>query len=222
MRSFYELKQEAQAALRGNWGIAVGASLLASLLGGAGGGLTLDLGGESEVAVTGPVIAIMVISALFSLAFSLCVSSLITVGYCRFQLNLLDGRPLSVSTLFEYFSHWGSVVRTVALQTLHIFVGTLLLFIPGLIASYNYALVPYLMAEDPTRPAKETLQLSKRLMYGHRFEYFCLSLSFFGWAFLCVFTCGIGFIWLSPYVEATKAAFYRELTAGTATFYAEN
>lgn len=222
MRSFYELKQEAQAALRGNWGIAIGASLLASLLGGASGGLAQNLGGESEGVPNGPVIAIMVVSALSALAFSLFVSSLINVGYRRFQLNLLEGRPLSVSTLFEYFSHWGSVVRTVALQTLHIFVGTLLLFIPGLIASYNYAMVPYLLAEDPTRPAKETLALSKRLMYGHRFEYFCLSLSFFGWALLCVLTLGIGYIWLYPYMEATNAAFYRELTAGTTTFYAEN
>lgn len=216
MRSFYELKQEARFALQGKWGIAIGASLVASLL---SGGLSVSV--STETSATPAMIATAAVAALFSLALSLFLSSVITVGFCKFQLNLLDGKPLFIATLFDYFRDYWSVWKIMALQTLHIFIGTLLFVIPGIIASFNYALVPYLAAENPTRSARETLALSKHLMYGHRLEYFCLSLSFLGWAFLCVFTCGIGFFWLYPYMEATKAAFYRELTAGTANFYVE-
>ena len=40
-----------------------------------------------------------------------------------------------------------------------------------------------------------------------------LPLSFIGWAFLCLLTLGIGYIWLYPYIQASEAAFYEEVKA---------
>ena len=48
-------------------------------------------------------------------------------------------------------------------------------------------------------------------MRGHKFELFCLDISFIGWAILAVFTLGIGGLWLTPYENAARVAFYREL-----------
>lgn len=48
-------------------------------------------------------------------------------------------------------------------------------------------------------------------MQGHKWELFVLDLSFIGWAILSGLTLGIGFIWLIPYEQATKANFYRNL-----------
>ena len=48
-------------------------------------------------------------------------------------------------------------------------------------------------------------------MKGHRFEFFVLQLSFIGWAILAVLTCGIGFIWLEPYMQVTYVKFYESL-----------
>jgi uncharacterized membrane protein len=40
---------------------------------------------------------------------------------------------------------------------------------------------------------------------------FLLDLSFIGWAILSLFTFGIGFFFLQPYVQIAHAAFYEDL-----------
>jgi len=49
------------------------------------------------------------------------------------------------------------------------------------------------------------------LMDGHKWDLFVLDLSFIGWILLCLLTCGIGFIFLAPYMEMAHVEFYREL-----------
>jgi uncharacterized membrane protein len=90
----------------------------------------------------------------------------------------------------------------------------MLLFIfPGIYAAYGYAMTPYILAENPEMTANEAITKSKELMNGNRWRLFCLELSFIGWSLLCIlFTLGIGVFWLKPYMEASFAAFYREIT----------
>ena len=85
--------------------------------------------------------------------------------------------------------------------------------IPGIIASYRYAMTPYILLENPGMTANEAIKKSKELMQGNKWRLFCLQFSFIGWSILCVFTLGIGFLWLVPYMEAANAAFYREISA---------
>lgn len=40
-----------------------------------------------------------------------------------------------------------------------------------------------------------------------------LELSFIGWAILCIFTLGIGLLFLQPYIAISRAAFYEDLKA---------
>ena len=87
-----------------------------------------------------------------------------------------------------------------------------LFIIPGIIASYSYAMAPYLMAENPDMGIMEAINRSKELMRGNKWRLFCLHLSFIGWVFLCMFTCGLGFLFLSPYQMLADVAFYREIT----------
>ena len=54
--------------------------------------------------------------------------------------------------------------------------------------------------------------MSKELMAGHKWRLFCLNLSFIGWGILSALTCGIGDLWLNPYIYAAKAAFYVDRT----------
>ena len=51
------------------------------------------------------------------------------------------------------------------------------------------------------------------MMKGYKWKLFCMDLSFIGWAFLCILSFGIGFLWLQPYIEASHAKFYEELKA---------
>jgi uncharacterized membrane protein len=68
------------------------------------------------------------------------------------------------------------------------------------------------MAENPEMSASEACAKSKEMMKGYKFDLFVLELSFIGWSLLCIFTCGIGFIVLRPYMEAATADFYREIS----------
>lgn len=95
------------------------------------------------------------------------------------------------------------------------FLWSLLLVIPGLIKSYSYAMTPYIVSDlvDSGHEVHATTGIteSRRLMNGHKWELFVLDLSFIGWAILASLTLGIGFIWLIPYEQTTKANFYRNL-----------
>lgn len=76
---------------------------------------------------------------------------------------------------------------------------------------YSYAMAPYILYENPGMGANQAIKASKELMNGNKWRLFCLAFSFIGWSFLCIFTCGIGILWLKPYEEAAFAAFYREI-----------
>ena len=100
------------------------------------------------------------------------------------------------------------------LRTLYIFGWSLLFLIPGIVKSYSYMLVPYIMAENPTLDHKRVFQLSREMMNGHKMEAFVLQWSFFGWILLSVFTTGIlNILYVNPYMQATYAEFYSAVKA---------
>lgn len=108
-------------------------------------------------------------------------------------------------------------VALIALLT-YIFVSlwSLLLLIPGIVKSYAYSqsqFIYYDTIENTGRKPKvlDTITASRRLMDGHKGRLFWLDLSFIGWHILAVVTLGIGYLWLNPYISATKAAFYENL-----------
>ena len=74
---------------------------------------------------------------------------------------------------------------------------------------YYYQLSYILIAENPELSAKEAVEESEKLMAGKRGKLFCLQLSFIGWAILAVFTLGIGYLWLVPYIQFATVAFYK-------------
>lgn len=87
-----------------------------------------------------------------------------------------------------------------------------LLIVPGVMAIYDYALVPFITLDEPDIKISDSLKLSRRLMYGHRWQLFCLYCRFIGWALLSLLTLGIGFFWLIPYMSTTMWKFYRSIT----------
>ena len=97
------------------------------------------------------------------------------------------------------------------LMGLFITLWSFLFIIPGIIKSFSYAMTPYILEEHPELSAYDAIQRSRKMMKGHKFDLFYLYLTFIGWFILCIFTAGIGYLWLSPYIETTKAAFYQDL-----------
>lgn len=89
---------------------------------------------------------------------------------------------------------------------------SLLFVIPGIIKSYEYRMVPYLMADAPDLTRQEAFRISKDLMYGQKMNAFVLDLSFIGWQILSACTCGLlGVFYVNPYNNATNAELFLEL-----------
>jgi uncharacterized membrane protein len=139
------------------------------------------------------------------------LGSIIGVGYAKFNLDLTDLKEPEIGTLFAYFPQWKTAAAAGALKALIVFFWALLLIVPGIIASYSYAMTRYILAEHPELTASEALNRSKEIMYGNRWRLFCLQFSFIGWDILAALTFGIGNLWLNPYKQAATAAFYREV-----------
>lgn len=225
-----DFRASAWNSLSGKWGLAVLAGLLAGLLGGAsfeggpefkfsyntttglqaGFGTAIPNGTLGMLAVGGTIILVMAI--VMGVIYT-TIGSVVELGYARFNLDLIDGQTPELGGLFGYFSWFKTAFCARFLTGVYTFLWSLLLVIPGIIASYSYAMVPYILAENPELRAGEAIQQSKELMSGNRWRLFCLHFSFIGWYLLCVVTLGIASLWVTPYINAAEAAFYRDITA---------
>ena len=78
--------------------------------------------------------------------------------------------------------------------------------------SLRLSMIFYLIWDTQLGPWK-VLKESNRMMKGRCWKMFGLWLSFLGWAILAIFTLGIGFLWLVPYINASMGAFYDDIRA---------
>ena len=117
------------------------------------------------------------------------------------------------STLFYGFSIAGKVILLEIVAGIFIFLWSLLLIIPGIIATYRYRFALYNLLENPDLGILEAINLSKEQTYGYKWQLFVLDLSFLGWLILDVFTMGFLGIWLIPYITLTDIAFYDTICA---------
>lgn len=148
-----------------------------------------------------------------SLLVTIFVTNIIAAGIVRyFTISELNGNDAGVGELFGCFQNgYGNIALVMFLRSLFVGLWTLLLVVPGIIKSYEYYMVPYLVAEYPEKDRKEIFALSKQMMTGYKFDTFILELSFIGWFLLGVLACGIGTLFVMPYYEGTKAQLYLHL-----------
>ncbi|HAJ74381.1 MAG TPA: hypothetical protein DCM49_06270, partial [Lachnospiraceae bacterium] len=118
-----------------------------------------------------------------------------------------------IMDLLYYFDHgYMNVIKTEFIGDVYIFLWSLLLVIPGIIKSYEYRMVPFILAESPTMETREVLELSRNIMYGNKWQAFLLDMSFIPWHILGVVTLGIGeILYVNPYTNLTDACLYRKL-----------
>lgn len=194
------------------------------------GGSGISYGGSSSVDISKEEVSMLqnmnpeerdvflsILITVFGIAFVIgivlfLIGSIVELGYNHFNLNLIDGEEVSIGQVVSYFPHWKKAISVCFLRWLYTFLWSLLFIIPGIIASYSYTMATYIMAENPDISAREALRWSKDIMQGNKWRLFCLSFSFIGWAFLCIFTLGIGYLWLMPYEKAAVTDFYREIS----------
>ena len=87
-----------------------------------------------------------------------------------------------------------------------------LTIIGGMIKHYSYFLVPYIAAENPDMKAREAINLSRRMMKGHKWECFRFEFSFLGWYVVGGLTLGIAdILYINPYIIASFTEYYVQL-----------
>ncbi|MBR2047770.1 MAG: DUF975 family protein [Oscillospiraceae bacterium] len=229
MKRASDFRTIAREALRGKWGIAVLAGFLAMLLGSASSGapdininytgneFSINVGHYQQLLphvgfLAGAGLVLLLVGIAIAIALFV-LSNVVSTGYGKFNLNLVDGENCEINQMFSCFPNWKTIACAGFLQTLYVLLWSLILIIPGIIASYCYAMTPYILAEHPTLSATEAIEQSKLLMEGNRWRLFCLEFSFIGWGILATLSFGIGYLWLVPYESAARAAFYREISA---------
>ena len=223
-----DFRERARQMLRGKWGIAILTTFVAGLLGGlvtGSGNVSLDLDQDTvEIIYRLPKIVrtYLAVAASIGATFgfvTFIIGGTVKLGYCKFLLNLHDNKPADIKDLFSQFDRFGDGFLLSLLTALYTFLWSLLFVIPGIIAGYKYAMAPFIMAENPGMKPNEAITASKELMDGNKLDLFCLDWSFIGWVLLNMLTLGIGGLWLRPYTNAARAAFYRNLCPVPVIYY---
>ena len=148
---------------------------------------------------------------LLSLAFSLFVVLPVTVGANKYILNAFKNKNDFSDVFFAFKTKYLSVVKTVALTAVYKFLWTLLFIIPGIVKSYSYRMVPFILTDNPSIGARRAIDLSKKMTDGEKLDMFVLDLSFIGWYLLGCCACGLGVVFVVPYHESTFANLYMVL-----------
>ncbi|MBO0412985.1 DUF975 family protein [Enterococcus hulanensis] len=231
MKTTAELKAEAKAALKGQWGQAVILNLIPTLLTvavmffvvlsgviwffihGSGGDMITSVADyhQNNASGGGTSLVTMIISALFM------------SGISWTYLDLLRGERTQIEPLKDAFRGFqgvfiGGVILLALLTNIFTTLWTFLFVIPGIVKAYAYS-QSYFIYYDQIQQTGEkpkvldTITASRRLMDGHKGRLFWLDLTFIGWYFLVALTLGIAYLWVAPYISATKAAFYEDLQA---------
>lgn len=214
MKTNQEYKNAALAALKGNWAPFVVAMIIMMAF------MYVVMGpylfvyqvslGMHQIVIS-PAFALAAVS-VYILGMPLLVMPL-TLGFDYASNRLLvEGDNRAVGNLFrDSFGNWGRKVWGMFLMNFFVSLWSLLLIIPGFIKYYAYALTPYILIDNPELSANQAINLSQKMMKGHKFDMFILHLSFIGWIFLSIFTFGIGLLWLLPYMMTAQAAFYQDV-----------
>lgn len=203
-----DLKAKGKEKFRRNYGNCVLASLIFGVSTGTGASVNVarwaeDFSFALWFLVPGAVVILV----------RILVFSVLEMGVGRFYVENRDYQAGVSKVLFGFqCGHYGNVVLVMFMRDLFIFLWSLLLLIPGIVKSYEYRMVPYILAEQPDISSKDAFAISKEMMQGQKLEAFGLDLSFIGWWLGTALTCGLlGIFWASPYQAATNAELYGTL-----------
>lgn len=228
-----DYRERARASLSGNWGMAVLICFVGALLGGIqtvvpvsasyqyGEGMSLQIFGlnmnldQLPVEMLSMLTFMLGVISIYSLA-QFVIGGAVELGMCAYFSKRALGENADIKDEFSYFQYFGKALGLRIVTSIFIFLWTLLLIVPGIIASYRYAMATYILAEHPEMGIMEAIEASKQMMDGNKWALFCLDFSFIGWALLSACTLGIGDLFLNPYTRMATAHFYLNLSRGSA------
>ena len=206
-----EIKEEAKAKIKGNiWNIiwpllviGVVSSILSTLF---GGNVTFNYSEAAEsinarASIGSGVVAI--------------ISGFLSAGYIKYLINFVRTGKFNTNDIINTVKEkWLHILIAEILVGVIVTVCSLLLVVPGIIMALAYTFALYLVV-DKDSEGSESLKQSREMMKGYKWDYFVFGLSFLGWIILGIFTLGILYIWLIPYMNVANILYYERLIKKT-------
>ena len=183
-------KQEARRSLSGHFPEAAAAAVLASLM---------------------PAIILLAPSSMALEILSLFIMGPLLLAVSRYFWRMADGAQPALGSFFSAFNDCFTACLAYLWQTLWTCLWLLLFIVPGIVKYLSYSMQFFLLAEYPELGARRSLELSKRLTEGYKWELFVTYMSFLGWAVLSVCTLGLALVYVLPYYYTTMAHIYHYL-----------
>lgn len=144
------------------------------------------------------------------IAFQLVII-ILSFGYTGYLLRVVRGEASGVGNLLDGFGIAGrAIVLTIFIDVL-VALASALLFVPGVILSYAYAMARRLQMDHPDWSPVRCMRESRYMMRGHKWDFFVLQLSFLGWFILATIP-GVS-VFVKPYVSLAETVFYENLRA---------
>lgn len=204
-----ELMAQARQALKGNWGLAYAGAAIFFLI--------------NIILAFVPVAGVLM---------SIIITGPLTVCMNRFFMLISRNEAPSLGQYFASFSF--AAIGSSILSTLFILGCTLLLIIPGIIASLACAMMYFILADDETAGAMGAIKRSIMMMGGNKWKLSCLFGRFIWWFLLSLlplvgafvwkgmptaenqdpiytFALNIGWFLITPYLTMSLVKFYEDL-----------
>lgn len=157
------------------------------------------------------------VTAIIAFAFTILVADPLIVGGKKYFLKARQETNTKIGVMGEVFQkeHWLNIAIIMFLRNVYNALWYLTI-IGGIIKTYEYRMIPYILAENPNIERKKAFQMSKQMMKKNKWKTFILDISFFGWNVLSVLTLGVlSILYVNPYNAATIAELYITLKSET-------
>ncbi len=144
--------------------------------------------------------------------------SIVGVGFTLFVLNSVRRTEPVLGNLLDGFGMLPRLLVLLILESLFVFLWSLLFLVPGFIAMYRYRFAVYLLLDHPEYSAMDCIRYSKEMTRGYKGQLFMLDLSFLLWGLASILP-GIGYlveIYFVPYRETVEALYYEQVRTGIA------
>lgn len=233
-KPFRELKRLAKVQLQGKYGTMIGALILQELL-------VLFATGILSMMIPGTDTLSNILYYILTFIVQL-IAGILQVGVSFLYLKAACGMQCSVGDIFYCFKHSPdkaikiefvlAIINAVCMlpsdiltwkypltsltdydEIAMMYSVTLLCMMVYVVITLAFTPVFYMMLDFPNYTVKDILKKSIEVMKGNKMRYFLLDLSFIPWMFVGILTCGIGLLWIIPYMNMTSTNFYLDLMA---------
>jgi len=164
------------------------------------------------------------LSGVFPAVLLSLLQPVLSTGFKRFCLKTARNKKAGPGDIFYCFLCIWKVILIFIISSVLVFLWSLLLIIPGIVAGYRYRQAYYILLDDPGKGVFQCITESKFLMYGRKLDLFTIDISFIGWYIVLAalllspypVIIPVIMVWLSPYIGLTHAAFYENILSGSA------